>query len=192
MTAPLPSSLPSPHRQFLSTTIDALGGDPRFVGLAVGGSFLTNAMDEFSDLDLVIATEPEAQDEVLADRKAIAASLGSLLAAFTGEHVGEPRLLVCLYDGTPPLHVDLKFVALPDAAQRIEDPAVVWEREGRMTRALAAGVARYPTPDRQWIEDRFWVWIHYVAAKIGRGEVFEALDGLALLRGRALGPLIAL
>jgi hypothetical protein len=36
------------------------------------------------------------------------------------------------------------------------------------------------------------VWIHYVAAKIGRGEIFEALNGLSLLRGYVLGPLIAI
>jgi hypothetical protein len=43
----------------------------------------------------------------------------------------------------------------------------------------------------QWIEDRFWTWVHYGAAKIGRGELFEALDMLAFLRARVLGPLIA-
>ena len=43
----------------------------------------------------------------------------------------------------------------------------------------------------QWIEDRSWVWVHYLAVKIGRGELFEALDGLAFLRGTALGPLLA-
>jgi hypothetical protein len=31
-----------------------------------------------------------------------------LLVGFTGEHVGEPRVLICLY-GPPVLHVDLKF-----------------------------------------------------------------------------------
>ena len=62
-------------------------------------------------------------------------SSGTLLAAFTGEHVGEPRLLICLYD-RPLLHVDLKFVALPDVAARVEDPAVLWERDGRLTAAL--------------------------------------------------------
>jgi hypothetical protein len=46
-------------------------------------------------------------------------------------------------------------------------------------------------PDVQWIEDRFWVWLHYCATKIGRGEVFESLDSPAHLRSAALGPLIA-
>lgn len=46
-----------------------------------------------------------------------------------------------------------------------------------------------PQPDLQWIEDRFWIWVHYGAGKIGRGELFEALDFLAFLRGQVLGPL---
>ena len=186
---PLPSSIPDAHRRFLISAVEALARDPRIVGVAIGGSFLTDTMDEFSDLDLLVATEPEGHGAVMADRRRIAGSLGPLLAAFTGEHVGEPRLLICLYDGDPVLHVDLKFLALEDAARRVEDPAVLWERDGRLTRALAEGSAEYPSPDRQWVEDRFWVWVHYVTAKIGRGEIFEALDGLSTLRAAVLGPL---
>ena len=127
-------------------------------------------------------------DDVLASRRALAGTLGTLLAAFTGEHVGEPRLLICLY-GHPLLHVDLKFVVLDDAAQRVEDPAVIWERDGRLSEVLSRGRAAFPKPDPQWLDDRFWTWVHYLAGKIARGELFEALDGLAFLRGRVLGPL---
>jgi hypothetical protein len=57
-------------------------------------------------------------------------------------------------------------------------------------RALdTGGGAAYPSPDLQWIEDRFWVWIHYGAAKIGRGELFEAVDFIGYLRKLVLGPL---
>jgi hypothetical protein len=180
--------VPALHAEFLRRALERLRQDARLVGVAAGGSYLSRTMDEYSDLDLVVAVEPHAYAAVLEERPAIAASLGPLLAAFTGEHVGEPRVLICLY-GPPLLHVDLKFVRLPDVADRVEDPAVLWERDGRVTEALRAGVARFPAPDRQWIEDRFWVWVHYVAAKIGRGELFEAQDGLAVLRGRVLGPL---
>ena len=47
----------------------------------------------------------------MAQRKVLAGTLGHLLHAFTGEHVGEPRLLICLY-GPELLHVDLKFMDL--------------------------------------------------------------------------------
>lgn len=183
-----PATLPQVHRAFLARCEAVLRADARFVGLAAGGSYLTDTMDEFSDLDLVLAVEPSAYGDVLAGRKALAGTFGTLLAAFTGEHVGEPRLLICLY-GDPLLHVDLKFVALEDAAQRVEDPAVIWERDGRLSEVLSHGGAAFPKPDPQWLDDRFWTWVHYLAGKIARGELFEALDGLAFLRGRVLGPL---
>lgn len=186
---PLPDSVPEPHRRFLISFIDVLRRDTRIVGIAAGGSFLTNTMDEFSDLDLLVATDASDHGSVMADARRIAGTLGPLLAAFTGEHVGEPRLLICLYDGTPPLHVDLKVIALPDLAYRVEDPAVLWERDGRLAAALECGTARYPMPDPQWIEDRFWVWVHYAATKLARGELFEVLDTLSCLRSIVLGPL---
>jgi predicted nucleotidyltransferase len=182
------SGPPEPHAAFLRSAVARLSEDPRLVGVAAGGSYLTRTMDEFSDVDLVIAVEPAAYLSVLDDRPRVARSLGPLLAAFTGEHVGEPRVLICLY-GPPLLHVDLKFVSLPDVAGRVEDPSVLWERGGRLTAALAASAARFPEPDLQWIEDRFWVWVHYGAAKIGRGELFEACDFLAFIRAQVLGPL---
>lgn len=180
-------SVPPSQTRFLDHANDVLSRDPRVVGVAAGGSLLAGTMDEFSDLDLVIAIEPAAFDAVLAERVAIARGLGDLLAAFTGEHVGEPRLLICLY-APELLHVDLKFVALPDVAARVEDPALLWEREGRVTAALT-GTARFPEPHLQWIEDRFWIWVHYGAGKIARGELFEALDFLGFLRAQVLGPL---
>ena len=183
-----PPSLPAAHRRFLAGAIEKLSRDERLVGLAAGGSYAGGTMDAFSDLDLVVAVEPPDCADVMADRRRIAETLGTLLAAFTGEHVGEPRLLICLFD-EPLLHVDLKFVALDDVAERVEDPAVVWERDGRVTRALARRKATYPAPDARWIEERYWTWVHYTAAKIGRGELFEALGCLALLREKALGPL---
>ncbi len=145
-------------------------------------------MDEFSDIDLILAVEPEASKAIMSDRRSIAASLGPLLSAFTGEHVGEPRLMICLY-GPPLLHVDIKFVSLPDVTKRVEDPVVLWERDGRLTSALQRGVPAYPEPDLQWIEDRIWVWVHYAAAKIARGELFEAVEFLSFLRVTVLGPL---
>jgi predicted nucleotidyltransferase len=181
------------HDAFLKQATARLRQDLRIVGVAAGGSYATGDMDEYSDLDLVVAVEPSAYQQVLADRQRIAGTLGKLLAAVTGEHVGEPRLLICLYGGGQGLlHVDLKFVSLADAATRVEDPAVLWERDGQLSAALRNGVARYPTPDLQWIEDRFWVWVHYGAAKVGRGELFETLDMLALLRSKVLGPLALL
>jgi len=180
--------LPHRHRAFLEQALPVLERDTRIAGVAAGGSFVTGGMDEFSDIDLVIAVDPASYDEVMADRRQIAARMGDLLAAFTGEHVGEPRVLICLY-GPAPLHVDLKFVRLDEASDRVEDPAVLLDRNDRLAAMLGESDAVYPTPDLQWIEDRFWIWIHYGAAKVGRGELFEAHDFLAYLRMQVLGPL---
>jgi Nucleotidyltransferase domain len=183
-----PSTLPDLHRRFIDQAVPRLAADPRIVGIALSGSYADDTMDEFSDLDFVIAVEPDQQAPLMAERQAIAGTLGPLLVGFPGDHVGEPRLLICLY-GPPVLHVDLKFVALPDAAHRVDQPVVVWERDDRLTNALRGTEARYPTPTLQWMEDRFWVWVHYAATKIGRGEYFEALEFFSFVRVGVLGPL---
>lgn len=189
MNESTPSTLPELHRAFLHGAHEALRADPRLVGVAIGGSYLSNTMDEHSDLDLIVVTEPDSHAAVMTERERMARSLGPLLAAFTGEHVGEPRLLICLY-GPPLLHVDLKFTSMSDfASRRVEDPAVLWERDGRLTSALQEGHAVYPAPDLAWIEARFWVWIHYAAGKVARGELFEVVDFISFLRVNVLGPL---
>lgn len=174
--------------------VDALlaraAADERLLGIAVGGSVAAGNADELSDLDLVLVCRDEAHAGLLAQLPALAAAIGPLLAAFSGEHVGEPRLLIALY-GPPLLHVDLKLVAERDASARVEDGLVLWERGEALTRAFAAAPARWPQPDPQWIEDRFWVWIHYGATKAARGELLECHDLLALLRSAVLGPLAA-
>ena len=162
--------------------------NPGIVALAAGGSFISGTLDEFSDLDLVVVVAPTHWPHVLDDRLTLAATFGPLLTAFTGEHVGEPRLLICLY-GPPLVHVDLKFLPVDALDDRVEDPVVLWDRTGLVRRRLARAPARYPAPDLQWIEDRFWVWVHYAASKLARGELFEVLNFLGFLRAQVLGPL---
>ncbi len=189
MTTTWLDGAPPPAALLLDATIAAVESDQRFVGLLVAGSGATGTMDEFSDLDLVLVSRDDSHAELLAGLPAFAAGLGPLLTAFTGEHVGEPRLLIALY-GPPLLHVDLKLVADHQLDDRVEDGRVVWERDGAVQMALRRAPAVWPRPDVQWIEDRFWGWVHYVATKIGRGELFDCLSSLAFLRERIFGPLI--
>ena len=138
--------MPARHRTFLERALAAVPGVDGIVGLAAGGSFIAGEIDEFSDLDLVLAVDPGVWPEILDRQQAVAAELApSFLAGFTGEHVGEPRLLVCLY-GPPLLHVDLKFVSLDDAHERVEDPVILWERDGLLSAAFARAEPRYPRP----------------------------------------------
>ena len=173
---------------FANRAESILKADENVVGLAVGGSWLSGEIDKFSDLDLIIVTGKEIsydKDQMLR----YAEKLGNLLTGFTGEHVGEPRLLICLYDD-PLLHVDLKFVTLEEFKKRVETPAILLDKEGLLQQALSESSASFPHPDFQWIEDRFWIWVHYALLKIGRGEYLEALDFLGYLRMTVLGPLL--
>lgn len=177
------------HRDFVERMTRAVEEDDRFVALLLGGSATHDAMDDQSDLDFVLVTREPSYEAVLSERKDFAEARGNLLVAFTGEHVGEPRLLICLY-GPPLLHVDLKFVR-PDALrERVEDPRILWERDGAASRELATSQAHYPQPDPQWIEDRFWTIVHYAASRAERGELLEATASVSWLATHLLGPLL--
>lgn len=173
---------------FIQQVISIIEKSPDMVGLAIAGSWITQETDTFSDLDLILVSENKISHDP-AQMKAIANQFGTLLSAFTGEHVGEPRVLICLYDD-PLLHVDLKFLLPEEFYVRVENPIVVWERDNRLTGIITKTTSAWPYPDSQWIEDRFWVWIHYATLKIGRGELFETLDFISFLRTMVLGPLL--
>jgi len=180
--------IPSLQREFLDDALPRIQQDARIAGVAVSGSLAHGHPDEYSDVDLVLAVEDDAFADVMEHRLELIASWTRLVVGFTGEHVGEPRLIITLV-GPPLLHVDLKFVRLSDLGVRVDDPSVVWERDGRMSAAIAAAPASPPSLDLQWIEDRFWVWIHYTATKLGRGELYDAIAAIGFLREVVLGPL---
>jgi len=173
---------------FAQNATKILKSDESVIGLAVGGSWLSNEIDEFSDLDLILVTK----EKLSADKSKMlqyASLLGDLISAFTGEHVGEPRVLICLYD-KPLLHVDIKFLTLDEFASRVENPILLIDRDSQLQQILDQTEAKFPYPDYQWIEDRFWTWMHYALLKIGRGEYLEALDFFGFLRMAVFGPLL--
>jgi hypothetical protein len=173
---------------FLENAKKVLSKDENVLGLAVAGSWITNEIDEFSDVDLILVTKTKISNDKSA-MLAYAKRLGKFISGFTGEHVGEPRLLICLYDD-PLLHIDIKFVTLDEFHNRIETPTVLLDTTGQLAEALKNSTAKFPYPDYQWIEDRFWTWVHYALLKIGRGEYLEAFDFFGALRMMVLGPLI--
>lgn len=115
----MPSNLPATHSDLLKRVRTAVVHDHRLNALLIGGSYVHGGLDEHSDLDFVIVVEHEHYADVMASRMDFAEAIGNLISAFTGEHVGEPRLLICLY-GPPLIHVDLKFVLSSDLDQQIE------------------------------------------------------------------------
>jgi predicted nucleotidyltransferase len=174
--------------EFAHRAKKTLETDENVIGLAVAGSWLTNEIDEFSDLDLILVTKVRVSDDK-SKMIAYAKQLGNFLSGFTGEHVGEPRVLICLYDN-PLLHVDIKFLTLAEFHSRIETPTILLDNDKQLQTALNNSTAKFPYPDFQWIEDRFWIWIHYALLKIGRGEYFEAYDFFSFLRMVVFGPLL--
>jgi len=182
-------TIPTAIQRFLDRGLPIFKEDPRVMGVAAGGSFITNTMDDFSDLDLVIAIQPKNYDQVIDDVKAFIARFGEPICLFRGDHVGEKRLWICIF-AEDLLHVDFKFIQLPDFANRVENPVVLCERDGALTNIMAATRAHFPKPGDQWMEDRFWCWVYYLAQKLKRGEWFECLDGLAFLRMQVLGPIL--
>lgn len=162
--------------------------DETIRGLAAGGSWISGEMDEYSDLDLILITKEKVagnKEQMLQYAK----NFGDLISGFTGEHIGEPRVLICLYDN-PLLHVDIKFLTLPEFYDRVENPVVLFERNNQLSEIINSTRAEWPQPDFQWIEDRFWTWVHYACLKIGRGELMEAFDFLSFLRMTVLSPLL--
>jgi predicted nucleotidyltransferase len=176
------------QKDFADKVVEIVKKDTAVIGLAVAGSWITDELDEYSDLDLVLVTKKK----IAGDKEKmleVAARFGNLLSGFTGEHVGEPRVLICLYDD-PLLHVDIKFLTLPEFDDRVENPVVLFEREHQLSDIIKSTKAVWPQPDFQWIEDRMWTWVHYIASKAARGEYFECLDGLGYIRGKVLAPLL--
>lgn len=181
--------IPDTHQEFIVHVTEKLKQDERLLGLSIAGSYVDGHMDEYSDVDFVIVVKDEYFDEIMAERQQTAASLGDLLVGFTGEHVGEPRLLICLYD-QPLLHVDYKWVTLHDfQTQRVEDPHVLWEVDGALTKAIQAQKGTYPPLDLQWFEDRIWVWVHYAASKLRRGEHLECASVVLFFQERILASM---
>ncbi|MFI7635886.1 nucleotidyltransferase domain-containing protein [Nonomuraea sp. NPDC049400] len=178
------------HARFLGDALPRMQQDPRVAGVAVAGSIAKGRPDSYSDVDLIVVIDDEAFDSVMKERLELIGSWAALVAGFTGEHVGEPRLIITIV-GPPLLHVDFKFVRASDFAERVEDPHILWDRDGALAALLAKHPLADPSLDLQWIEDRFWVWVHYGATKLGRGELFEVIGFLSYLREAVLGPLAA-
>ncbi|MDR2502071.1 MAG: oxalate:formate antiporter [Oscillospiraceae bacterium] len=175
---------------FINRALPILKRDSRLLGVALGGSYIhRERMDEFSGLDFTLAISRDSYDEVMAARVELAGALGTLLASFPGDHIHRHELLICLYDD-PLLHIDLTFVTPESLAVRYEDPVILYQSGSVMSDVFARSPAHRPTPDLQWFEDRFWIWVHYASAKIGRGELFDAIHALDFLRTEVLGPLL--
>ena len=83
---------PELHTAFVARALPRLAADPRILAVAAGGSWGTPAMDEYSDIDLIVAVDPAQLAVVVRDAAVIAAALGPLLVSFPGDHLGPSRV----------------------------------------------------------------------------------------------------
>lgn len=174
-----------PQRLLLDRVIVVAGSDARIEAVLGVGSMSNGGFDAQSDFDFVIVGDVPASE-----RRAFAGAMGMLLSSFTGEHVGDPDLLICLY-GPPLLHADYKFAPRAALTRFGEGPVVLWARGSAVTGGWLSNVPVGRTaPDPQWFEVRAWLWLHYGATKWARGEYFEAISTLDFFRSMVLGPML--
>jgi hypothetical protein len=176
------------QKLFAERAAELLRKDPSVIGLTVGGSWLSEELDEYADLDLILVTKTKISEDKHHMMR-YAQGLGNLLSGFTGDHVGEPRLLVCLYDD-PLLHVDIKFLTLDEFKIRVEEPVILLDTNDQLKLIIDTTTVVFPYPNYQWMEDRFWIWTHYTLGKIARGELFEAIDAIGFIRANVIAQLL--
>ena len=178
-----------PHYQFVDNLKKAFQENPLFIGIAVGGSYLSNQLDEYSDLDIYLVVSDAAAILDFDAKKEILATVANPLCCYTNGH--DARVIICLYQlESALLHVDWKWLTLKEFEDRVENPAVIFEHKSALTAVIARTESSYPKPDIERTESRFWSWIHYVLSKIGRGELLEASDYLSEVRTCCVGPLL--
>lgn len=180
----------SRHRERIRRACEAGRVFPTVVGMALSGSLATGSGDAFSDIDLVVVSGSEIGLEKVRER--LIRSCGVHVARYSGEHVGEPRLVVVLYSDL--IKVDFVFLEQDDlAAWNGGRPiAILWERGGVLSRELAGRQSSSSRAEAvDFLERRFWSWTWYGFAKLLRGERYEALSAIGYLRDKALFPALA-
>jgi hypothetical protein len=86
----------------------------------VAGSFAEGIADEPSDVDLRLYVPTQAVERTVSAIPALAASCGTVIARFTGEHVGIPTLTIGLYDDL--VHVDFDVLSSSGVAEHNRGP----------------------------------------------------------------------
>lgn len=187
------SYLPQQHK-VLTTAVDLLRKDGRILGLYLSGSFAKGKPDQYSDIDLNIVVRADQRETVLLEHQAIFVQVGRIATQFTGAHHGAPFQVVVFYDVDGfPIHVDYEYKLpedlKPDAANGMIK--ILLERDRILTQWKTLCESAQPSyspedADLQYLEDRFWGWAWYTAAKVKRGELWEARDAVEQIRNLVL------
>ena len=184
------------HEGILNRAIALLSEDSQVLGIYLAGSFALGSPDEWSDIDLYIIVANGDVDRTLQRHHDLFGRVGPLLTLFPATHLGDPHQIIAFYHASHPLHVDYQYRAVGDLVPRRKDAEVRILldrnhelRKWQMACEAAEDTTGLPAERLQYLEDRFWAWCWYTHAKIQRGELWEARDGIEYLRTNVLVPL---
>ena len=155
----------SEHRRGLAIVQGLLEGER----LELEGSFARGESDRWSDVDLVLAART---DDLGAEVRSVVERLRGgegVFAVFQADHLPIPNLVIsCIDLGTTVVKVDVRVEGPETKVLPCFGPPS-WTRDELLARACT------------------WTW--YALGKVARGELLEAVDGMDVLRGRAVLPL---
>lgn len=176
--------------EFVSNAIEQLQFDGRFVSLLQHGSHALGQVDQYSDIDLTCIVADGQIRSVLDDREKIVKMFGSLVMCKTAP-IGEGRqVLFCLFSKFF-LRVDIVFSELSELMGFKEEPLIVWDNSGgKLAEYIETCTIGWPRLESDDLDSRFWLCLEQAARRLGRGELFEVLDILAVLRAKFLGPML--
>jgi hypothetical protein len=163
------------------------------LSIFIQGSIADGTMDRYSDVDLIFVIDGglslQKESQWL---KSIMSSLGPLVAHFPATHFGMENLLVSFInvDGEV-VKIDVKLEPL-EAFRTASGVKALQLSERMRTELRSEAGFTLPMPDFQDIHQKFVGWIWYTYTKIARGELFEAVDSLNIMREKALLPCLHL
>jgi hypothetical protein len=172
-------------------------GDARVPGMVLGGSFAGGRPDFYSDVDLYLIVRDEDFSTVLGEKERAAAAPGPMLTGFVPDHLGPDgdEMYIAVYDG--PIHADFNYVRRSTLQPhwKLGTRVVLKDTDGTLEAAVRASRGLKPLPPSpealNIIHNKFWTWCWYVFGKIARGELWEALSGVHVIRTLALAPVMA-
>jgi len=181
------------HKARLEAICLAAMQEQRIVAMSIWGSFARGTADWYSDLDLALVSEDDDVRHVIRTAREIAEASGPVVAAYPGEHVGEPDMVTVLYEDL--LHVDLTAIGLSAfAARRVPTDFMLWERQELSSLVGQGGEEveeqEISPGDLGGMDQKMWTWVWYAQSKILRGEVWEAYDSINYMRTFVLFPLV--
>lgn len=185
------------HAALVRRALGLLRPDQRVAGVYLSGSLVTSRGDRFSDIDLnIVARDSADLAALLAEADGLLDQIGQVVLRWGGRESERPWQYLAYYPDM--IKLDLVYRAVNQLPVRPGYRfAILYDSTG----ALADFEERCAGADQpagamagrnvQLEYNTFWAWVYYGAAKVERGELWEAYDSVTALRDTFLLPLYA-